>query len=313
MAINKAMRLALKALSYPDIDIKKMYKLQRQVINATSRHIIKPLYKTWDHEIYYQGRRIPVRVFSPKSLLGHRLLLFFHGGGWVTENIDSYDRVCRYMAKITGATVASVDYRLAPEYPFPAGLEDCYAVTREILLDRLLFDAEPEQVTLIGDSAGGNLAAAVSLMARDKGEFTVHQQILIYPATYNDHTPASPFPSIVENGTEYLLTSRRICDYMQLYQRCEEDRQSPYFAPLLAGDLSRQPRTLIITAEFDPLRDEGEAYGEKLREAGNEVTVYRMKDALHGFFMLEPRYIHVRRAYEQILPFLGVEPPQPGR
>ena len=308
MAINKAMRLALKALSYPDIDMKKMYKLHRQVISATSRHIIKPLYKTWDHDIYYNGHRIPVRLFSPKPSEQHNLLLFFHGGGWVTEDINSYDRVCRYMAKITDCTVVSVDYQLAPEHPFPAGLEDCYTVTREILTDHLLLQVEPQQVTLIGDSAGGNLAAAVSLMARDRGEFAVHQQILLYPATYNDHTAASPYRSVVENGTDYLLTSKRICDYMELYQSCDADRLSPYFAPLLAKDFSEQPRTLIITAEYDPLRDEGEAYGRKLREAGNDVTLYRMRDALHGFFMLEPRYVHVRRAYEVINRFLHNRP-----
>lgn len=162
----------------------------------------------------------------------------------------------------------------------------------------------PGQVTLIGDSAGGNLAAAVSLLARDRGEFAVPRQILFYPATYYDHSERSPFPSVQQNGSDYLLTAHRLCDYMALYKRDDRDLTSPYFAPLLAKDFSCQPKTLIITAEYDPLRDEGEAYGRRLQEAGNQVEIYRMKDALHGFLGLGPHYVHVRRAYQLINRFL---------
>lgn len=125
-----------------------------------------------------------------------------------------------------------------------------------------LLGITPDQITLIGDSAGGNLAAVVSLMARDRGEFLPRQQILLYPATNNDHTENSPFDSVRTNGKGYLLTSKRMVDYMALYRSSDEDLQNPYYAPILCSDLSDQPRTLIITAEFDPLRDEGEAYGE---------------------------------------------------
>ena len=148
------------------------------------------------------------------------------------------------------------------------------------------------------------MAAAVSLRARDTGDFHVRRQILIYPATYSDHGPDSPFPSVAENGSDYLLTARRICEYIDLYKRDDSDLRNPYFAPLLARDFTNQPDTLLITAEFDPLRDEGEAYAEKLREAGNCVVLYRMRDALHGFMSLGPRYVHVRRAHELINSFL---------
>jgi acetyl esterase len=304
MAINKAMKIALKALSYPDLDLKKTYKLQRQVANVAHPYL-RPLYEMWDHKITGVDHEIPVRIFFPsdKGEL-NRILIFFHGGGWVIGNIDSYTKVCSNMAKQTGHIVISVDYRLAPEHRFPAGLEDCYTVTKEIFENAALFDVKKEDITLIGDSAGGNLAAVVSLMARDRGEFIPSRQILIYPSTGNDHSETSPFPSVHENGTDYLLTSKRICDYMDLYISKEEDLTNPYLAPLLAEDLSNQPRTLIITAQYDPLRDEGEAYGRRLYEFGNVVEVYRMKDALHGFITLPKHFIHVKRSYELINKFL---------
>jgi len=139
------------------------------------------------------------------------VLLFFHGGGWVTGNIDSYNKVCTNMARITNHLVVSVDYRLAPEYPFPAALEDCYEVARILINDKGI---NCKDVTLIGDSAGGNLSAALSLLARDRKDFCINKQILIYPATYNNHSENSPFNSIRENGYDYLLTSKRVNDYM---------------------------------------------------------------------------------------------------
>jgi acetyl esterase len=304
MAINKAMKIALKALSYTDLDVKKTYKLQRQMNNA-AHPCIKPLYKIWDHKISGIDHDIPVRIFMPSGQnTVEGILVFFHGGGFVIGNIDSYSTVCANMAKQTGHLVVSVDYRLAPEYHFPAAPEDCYAVTREILTNADLFGINTKNIALIGDSAGGTLAAVVSLMARDRGEFLPSRQILLYPSAWNDYGENSPFLSVKENGTDYLLTTKRINDYLDLYQSCEEDRKNPYFAPLLEQDLSWQPDTLVITANYDPLRDEGEAYGRKLHEFGNRVQVYRMKDALHGFISLPRHFVHVKRSYELINLFL---------
>jgi acetyl esterase/lipase len=304
MAINKAMKMALKALSYTDLDLKKTYKLQRQLNNAAHPYI-RPLYKIWDHKIIGMDHEIPVRIFLPKDDdYENKILIFFHGGGFVIGNIDSYSAVCSNMAKQTGRIVVSVDYRLAPEFPFPAAPEDCYAVTREIFLDAALFNVEAKDITLIGDSAGGNLAAVVSMMARDRGEFLPSKQILLYPSTFNDHSENSPFPSIRENGTDYLLTSKKISDYIDLYKSSDRDLDNPYLAPLLAKDLSRQPKTLVITAEYDPLRDEGETYGRKLNEFGNETYIYRMQDALHGFLLLPKHFVHVKKSYELINRFL---------
>jgi len=305
LAINRAMRAALKAITALDPDVQKSYRAERRVQLLMARLRGKPAdYQIWDKKIMCGDHHVPVRIFQPHGGGPFPLLLFFHGGGWVTGGIENYTGVCADLAKATGHVVASVDYRLAPEYRFPAAPEDCYAAAKEFFSGRI-FPVDPEKITLIGDSAGGNLAAVVSLMARDRGEFRPRRQILLYPATFNDHGDSSPFPSIRENGTEYLLTSKRVQSLMKLYSGSEKDFGNPYFAPLLAGNLSNQPRTLIITAEFCPLRDEGEYYGKRLRDAGNDVEVYRMKDALHAFLMLPPRFIHVRRAYRVINQFLA--------
>lgn len=305
MGLNKLMLKALKAISYPDIDIKRNYKLERQFVNITHYHYLKGFYKTWEHKITVGDHCVPVRIFSPsREIKVAPILIFFHGGGWVTGNIDSYDRVCTNMARLTNHIVVSVDYQLAPEYKFPSAVNDCYAVAKEIFTNTDLFGISSDDITLIGDSAGGNLASVVSLKARDTGDFMPKRQVLIYPATYNDHTENSPFESIRTNGTDYFLTSKRVQDYIELYKGSDDDLQNPYLAPLLSKDLSNQPKTLVITAEYDPLRDEGEEFGKQLIEAGNNVKVYRMKDALHGFFSMPPNFSQVKEAYELINLFI---------
>jgi acetyl esterase/lipase len=303
--INKAMRAALKAIAYLNVDIKKSYKVERGFENISARIRGRPAeYTIWDHRVQNGDYEVPVRVFLPKTGIPRRLLLFFHGGGWVTGSIESYTRMCLDLARATSCIVVSVDYRLAPEYRFPTAPEDCYAAARVLFLGESLLNIAPANITIIGDSAGGNLAAAVSLMARDRGEFMPPRQILIYPATASDHSENSPFPSIRTNGTDYLLTSKRVEDMIELYKSSEEDSRNPYFAPLEAADLRNQPRTLIITAEYCPLRDEGEFYGKRLGEAGNQVAVHRMKDAFHAYMMLSPRFVHVQRTYALINAFL---------
>ncbi len=292
-----------RLLSKPHIDLKENYEIYRKILSFFKAPIKKD-YNTLDHRIMIEGREIPVRLFLPDDRDIEGLLIFFHGGGWVTGDIDSYTNVCRNMANQTKHTVISVDYRLAPENPFPKGLEDCYYVTQEIFEKRGILNVQSDNISLIGDSAGGNLAAAVSLMARDRGGFSPKKQILIYPATNYDHGENSPFPSVRENGTDYIMTSQMIQDYLDLYVKNEEDKLNPYVAPILSEDLSKQPETLIITAEFDPLRDEGEAYGEKLREFGNKVKIHRVDDTIHGFFSSLRNTAYIAEAYEKINEFL---------
>lgn len=307
MAVSKIMINALKKLSYPEPDITKSYKLERAIKESLKgRPMLAPVYKRWDKTVISFGREVPVRIYTPLEFDNSRTaVLFFHGGGWVTESVDTYNDVCTNLANLSGCRVVSVEYSLAPENPFPNGLEDCYAAAKAVILSPSVIGLEADEIILMGDSAGGNLAAAVSLMARDRGEFRVSRQILLYPAVYNDHTESSPYDSVVTNGEKYLLTSKRICEYMRLYASCEEDYRNPYFAPALAEDLSEQPDTMIITAEYDPLRDEGEDYGRKLRAAGNNVVTYRMKDALHGFIALKTTVPQVRKAFELISDYIA--------
>lgn len=309
MAINKAMRNILKALSFGGIEV----EASRTLANLKSLDPLKVFHKTIDYQVYNGDHEVPLRIYLPdenvlreEGMCGNTapVLLFFHGGGWVTESVDNYDRICARMAKDTAQIVVSVEYRLAPENKFPDGLEDCYAAAKAIYMNESILNVSPDRITLIGDSAGGNLTAALSLLARDRGEFMPRRQILIYPAVNNDYSENSPYQSVQENGSDYLLTAGKLRDYMSLYMRTKEDLNNPYFAPITAKDLTRQPRTMILTAEFDPLRDEGEAYGEKLLEAGNEVEVHRIKDALHGYFALGIKYYHVQESFEYICRFL---------
>lgn len=312
MAINKAARALLKALSYGEIHVAS----SRVFANIKAIDPMKPFYKTIDTKIYNEDYAVPTRIYFPDEETTASdgmpdntlpVFLFLHGGGWTTESVENYDKVCAALAKNTGHAVVSVGYRLAPEFPFPTGLNDCYAVAKAIYTNNFLLNTDPEKVTLIGDSAGGNLAAALSLMARDRGEFMPKRQILIYPAVNNDYSKNSPYPSVVENGTDFLLTNVKMSQYLDLYESDPSDRENPYFAPIIAKDLSNQPRTLIITAQYDPLRDEGEDYGKKLKEAGCDVEIHRIKDALHGFFALGIKYLHVSESFKIINKFLNEE------
>lgn len=293
----------VRALTSDKRNLKKNYKLYRRL----SRKVITPIkriYRMCDYKIHLENREIPVRLFEPEKYKSNEAFLFFHGGGWVIGDIDTYTKPCASLANATGRRVFSVDYRLAPEHPFPCGLSDCYRAALTIYKNADKFDVKPENIILIGDSAGSNLAACISLMGRDKGEFAFSRQILLYPSAYNDHSAASPFKSVHEFGTGYWLTSQRLCDYIDLYVKNKEDFTNPYFAPLLAEDLSNQPDTLVITAEFDPLRDEGEEYARRLEAAGNNVDFYRMPHALHGFFTLPESFANVQKTYKLIEDFL---------
>ncbi len=306
--INNATKRILKALSFDGIEV----EASRHLADLKKLDPMKIFYRKIDQKIYNQSHEVPVRIYFPNerayeknSADPGKILLFLHGGGWVTESIDNYERICARMANATNHFVVAVEYRLAPEHKFPAGLEDCYAAAKAIFSRQFLLNVNPEDITLIGDSAGGNLAAALSLLARDRGEFMPRRQILIYPATYNDYSEHSPFPSVRENGTDYLLTAGKMRDYVELYAGSEADRKNPYFAPYLAEDLRNQPDTLILTAEYDPLRDEGEAYGKRLAEAGNQVRTERIEGALHGFFALGIKHLHVQESFRYINEFLG--------
>ena len=310
--ISKTMQTILHALSYGNIEV----EASRRLADIKKLDAMRIFLKKLDTKVYNGKYEVPVRLYFPneESMSGdvsendrYPVLLFFHGGGWVTESVENYDRVCSRMAQSTRHIVMSVEYRLAPEYRFPVPLEDCYAAAKALYTGRLILPADPDRITIIGDSAGGNLAAAVCLLARERGEFMPRKQILIYPALNNCYTEESPYKSVQENGEGYLLTAVKMEDYLKLYESSSKDRQNPYFAPILEEDLSHMPDTLILTAEFDPLRDEGEAYGKRLKDAGNYVEVHRIPEALHGYFALGIRFLHVQESFEIMNKFLKKE------
>ena len=303
------MRALLHALSYGNIEVES----SRRLADLKKLDALRIFLKILDTKIYNGDYEVPVRLYfpteedmklAPEECSQLEVLLFFHGGGWVTESVETYNRVCARMAQTTGCIVASVEYRLAPEYRFPTAFEDCYAAAKTLYTNHSILKIHPDQITIMGDSAGGNLTAAVCLKARDTGDFTPKRQILIYPALYNCYTEESPYPSVQENGTDYLLTSVKMEDYLKLYESSPADRLNPYFAPLMTKDFSRLPRTLILTAQFDPLRDEGEDYGKKLLDAGNDVEMHRIDGAFHGFFALGIRFLHVQESFTYINAFL---------
>ena len=311
--MNPLLRLALRLLSAVRFDVREDYarmrRMQRQLAALPVARYRTPTWDTFSDG--GDGRRVPVRVFTPREQRREELLLFFHGGGWVTGDIESYTPACATMADLTGCRVASVDYRLAPEHPFPAGLEDCYGTARGLLEDPAragLSDAD--RIVLVGDSAGGNLAAVVSLLLHEQGHRVPSRQILLYPVTHWDHDPAtSPFDSVRRHGEDYRLTSTEMRDYFDLYVPDPQLRRSRLVSPLMASDLTGQPETLMITAELDLLCDEGEAYAQALAAAGNRVRLHRVDSALHGFIAL-PRFARpLKDAYEVIDEFLDGGPP----
>ena len=302
--MNKRDRNVLKALSMNGIEV----KVSRTLANLKSISPMKVFYKTLDAKVYNDGYAIPLRVFLPgeDDMENMKVILYFHGGGWATESIDTYARALHLLAYETDCAVVAVEYRLAPEHKYPVPLEDCYAAAKALFTGQLVSEIDPDKIIIAGDSAGGNMTAAVSLMARDRGDFSPKNQILIYPATYLEYENP-PFRSVYENGSDYILTIGKMRDYVNLYLNNEEERKEKYVSPLKETDFSNQPRTLILTAEFDPLRDEGEAYGKRLLQAGNEVEVYRLNDAIHGFFSLGVRSQHMRESLELIKNFVKEE------
>jgi acetyl esterase len=226
---------------------------------------------------------IPLRLYSPAADAVLPVVVYFHGGGWVIGNIESHDFVCRKLAKDSGLTVISVDYRLAPEHTFPCAPEDCYAVTKWVADNAVQLKVDGTRMALAGDSAGGNLTAVTALLARDRGGPTIAFQLMIYPVV--DGTMS--FPSVKENAEGYLLTAADMVWFYDLYVPDGVDRKNPLLSPLYAPDLSGLPPALVITAEYDPLRDEGEAYADALQQAGVEARSSRYDGMIHGFFGLD--------------------------
>jgi acetyl esterase len=243
----------------------------------------RPVARVEDRVIPGPAGDVPVRIYWPSDEPALPVIVFFHGGGWVICDLDTHDQTARHLAADVGAIVVSVDYRLAPEHKFPAAVDDCYAATVWAAENAASLGGDPNRMAVAGDSAGGNLAAAVPLMIKDRGGPALRFQLLVYPVT---GTPWDDRVSFVENAEGYMLTTKSMFWFVNHYMNERADTEHPYFSPTRAADHSGLPPALVITAEYDPLRDEGEAYADRLRAAGVPVRLHRYDGVIHGFFRL---------------------------
>lgn len=309
MPLNKAILTAYKIASQIKPDATDFYQTQRIIEDAMTKLSVPDPRCHIENTtaIMPDGYHVPLKIFTPlnlnislpggfKSSETYRgTILFIHGGGWANGNVNLYLDACTSIAIKLERRVISIDYRRSPEFRFPQAAEDCYEVARQLFSGTLLPGTPSDSITIFGDSAGGNLAAVVSIMARDRHEFHPLNQILLYPVTYNDHNPTTtPFDSVRENGQDYLLPWKDIEGYMSLYYSSKEDLSNPYLAPLLEPDLSGQPRTLLISAEYCPLRDEGETFAARIELESGQASCYRMLNAVHGY-LLYPSVLTVVR------------------
>ncbi len=252
--------------------------------------------RTEDQRIPGPDGSIRIRIYTPGERGPLPGLVYFHGGGWVLCDLDTHDKTCRALAHKAGAVVVSVDYRLAPEHRFPAAVVDCCAATRWVAANAERLDVDPRRIAVGGDSAGGNLAAVVALKFRDEGGPALALQVLVYPVT---NLAAFDTPSYQEFAEGYYLTRTEMEWFRGHYLATAGDGQNPDASPLLAPDLRGLPPALVITAECDTLRDEGEAYARRLAEAGVDVTCTRYAGMVHPFFSLPGVIDGGRRAVEQ--------------
>lgn len=242
----------------------------------------RSLYEVADRTIPGPGGELPVRVYRPSAEPQLPVLLYYFGGGWTLGSIDTADVVCRTLAEEAGCLVVTVGYRLAPEHPFPAAVHDCHAALRWVSAHAGELGADPARLAVGGDSAGGNLAAAVTLLAREAGDIPLAGQLLVYPNTDQLADDAS----MRDNADPYLFNHHSAAWYTRHYLADEADAADPLASPLRAADLSGLPPALIITAEYDPLRDQGEAYAHRLAQAGVPVELTRYPGMAHGFFAM---------------------------
>ncbi|MCP3029383.1 alpha/beta hydrolase [Halobacillus sp. A5] len=284
----KALLDQLKVLSPPPLEQMPPIQARQayQMLEGSRRGSLEAVHQVSNQTIPGPDGEIPVRIYTPEGNGPHPALVFFHGGGWVVGDLDTHDSVCRSLTNLADCVVVSVDYRLAPEHKFPAAVEDSFTALEWTADHAEELNIDQYRIAVGGDSAGGNLSAVVSMMAKEKGAPTIVCQLLLYPAT--DFTAATD--SLSTNADGYLLTKESMNYFRNHYLNNDDDALNFYASPYLAEDLSGLPAALVITAEYDPLRDEGEAFAERLQEAGVPVTVKRYDGMIHGFISMADRF-----------------------
>ena len=239
----------------------------------------------------------PVRVFTPEGTGPFPVYVCIHGGGWWMGNIAMTESECRHIVRDAGCVVVSIDYHLAPEHKFPIPAEDCYAATTWVVEHAAELAIDPERIAVGGGSAGGNLAAAVALMARDRSGPKLRLQVLDVPVIDSRMNTRS----MEENAQGYMLTKEWLQQAWDRYLQGPDDARNPYASPAFAEDLSGLPPALVLTAEYDPLRDEGEDYGRRLQAAGVHATVSRYDGMIHGFTFFTKVVPEAREARTEVI------------
>jgi acetyl esterase len=293
-ALLDAMRAAGASLEFERMSPAQARHQMEQT--AVTRGAGEAVAKVEDRVIPGPGGGLTVRIYTPDAPAPLPVLVYFHGGGWVLGDLDNSDAQCRTITNAAGCVTVSVDYRLAPEDKFPAAAEDCYAATLWVSDNAAALGCDPNRIAVGGTSAGANLAAVVALMARDRGRPAIAFQALVYPVTDG----GMDTPSYRELAEGYFLTKGAMAWFWDHYVRDAADLTHPYAAPINATDLRGLPPALVITAEYDPLRDEGEAYAARLRAAGVPVTATRYDGTVHGFVSMAANLDVGKKALAQI-------------
>jgi len=273
--INKFLQLTHRDLTLENLESKRN--------QAAPPVLSQPLADITDRTIDGPHGSIPLRIYTPFGKAPFPIIVFFHGGGFVQGSIESHDHMARRMALELDAIVVSVDYRLAPEHPFPQGHNDCYAATCWASQHAVELNGDATHLIVAGDSAGGNMAATVSLRARDEGQPTITMQILIYPSTlmFGDTSESR------KQFAGYLMSESDMNTYHEWYIADTGQGDNPYASPLLAPDLSNLPPAYVMTGGMDPLRDQGEAYAARLRDAAVPVVYHNYEGMIHAFMAFE--------------------------
>ncbi len=263
-----------------------------------------PLHCVEDATAVTPSGEVPVRIYTPAGADAHGLLVYLHGGAFFLGSLDTHDHVARALAKETGHKVISVGYRLAPEAAFPAGLDDCYGVVRWAAEQGTSLGWDGKNLAIAGDSSGGNFVAAVAAMAHDDGFDRITHQVLFYPSLDLDFD-VDRYASLRENAEGFGLETAGLKPFNSFYLESGADPADPLVSPIKRDDLTGLPAALIITAEHDPLRDEGELYGQRLAEAGVVAAVSRYPGANHGFVQNFSWIPEFYRAFEEAGDFLN--------
>lgn len=274
---------------------------------AASQDITVPVHDVTERVLTTDEGDVRVRIYTPDDAERHGVMVYFHGGAFFLGSLNTHDHLARELTRATGCAVVSVDYRLAPEHAFPAGLRDCYGVVKWVLTRGATADSglrwDGKTLAVAGDSSGGNYAAAVAALALDDGREGISHQVLFYPSLDLDFD-TQRYRSLTANATGYGLETAMLRPFNAFYLASGADPADPRVSPVKRQHLAGLPAALIVTAQYDPLRDEGEAYGEKLAAAGVAVTTRRYNGAGHGFIQHFSWLPEFHTAYGETADFL---------